>query len=125
MSVGVKSLSIETVVTEEEAKEGLKAALEMEIEKEWGGEGKGEGEEGSDGTQGALGALEFLTQDADPSGTTLIDACNGFNKLIRLTMLRTVQHCWLVEKRFTFNCYSHWAQLLFRQTGEPAVTIVS
>ena len=52
-------MSIETVVTEEEAKEGLKAALEMEIEKEWGGEGKGEGEEGSDGTHRALGALDF------------------------------------------------------------------
>ena len=29
----------------------------------------------------------FLTQEADPSGTMLVDACNGFNKLIRLVML--------------------------------------
>ena len=27
----------------------------------------------------ALEATEFLTQDADPGGTTLVDACNGLN----------------------------------------------
>ena len=47
----------------------------------------GEGMEGGDGTQRALGALEFLTQDTDPSGTTIVDACNGFNNLRRLVML--------------------------------------
>ena len=46
------------------------------------------------GTQRALGALEFLTQDADPSGTTLGDARNGFNDLIRLSMIWTVRHRW-------------------------------
>ena len=29
----------------------------------------------------ALGATEFLMQEADPGGTILIDACNGFNEL--------------------------------------------
>ena len=37
----------------------------------------------------ALGDQEFLTQDAEPSLTTLFDACNGFNKLSRLAMLWT------------------------------------
>ena len=46
-----------------------------------------EGKEGGVGTLRALGALEFLTQDAEPSGTTLVDACNGFNDLIRLEIL--------------------------------------
>ena len=40
----------------------------MQVEEEEGG-----------GTQRALEALEFLIQDAEPSGTTLIDARNGFN----------------------------------------------
>ena len=46
-----------------------------------------EGEEGGRGTQRALEALEFLTQEAEPSGTTLVNARNGFNKLSRLAML--------------------------------------
>ena len=45
------------------------------------------------GTLKELGNIEFLTQDADPSGTTLVNACNWFNKLIRLEMLWTVRHC--------------------------------
>ena len=71
--------------------------LEMEVED------TGEGEEGSEGTQRALGALEFLTQDADPSGTTLVDARNGFNNLSRLEMLWTVRHRWPAGARFAFN----------------------
>ena len=55
----------------------------------------------------------------------LVDACNGFNKLSRLSMLWTVRHRWPVGARFTFNCYRHWAQLLLHQTGEPPVTIMS
>ena len=58
----------------------------MEVEEDRGTDGKDEG----GGTQRALGALEFLTQDAEPSGTTLVDALNGFNKLSRLEMLWTV-----------------------------------
>ena len=67
---------------------------------------KGEDEGG--GTQRALGALEFLTQEADPSGTTLVDARNGFNKLIRLAMLWTVRYRWPAGARFAFNLYRHW-----------------
>ena len=51
------------------------------------GDGGIEGEEGGGGTQRPLEALEFLTQDAEPSGTTLFDARNGFNELSRLAML--------------------------------------
>ena len=80
MAVGLHNLIIETAGTEEKAAEGLGAALEMEF----GGEGEGEGEEGGDGAIWALGALEFLTQDAEPSGTTLVDARNEINKLSRL-----------------------------------------
>ena len=31
-----------------------------------------------------MGALEFLIQNAEPSGITLVDARYGFNKLSRL-----------------------------------------
>ena len=105
---------------EEEGSEGLKAELGMEV-KEDGGR---KGEEGGYGTPRALGALEFLTQDAEPSGTTLIDACNGFNELSRLSMMWNVQHCWPEGERFAFNYYRHWAQLLLLQPGEPPVTIL-
>ena len=87
------NLNIETAGTQEEAEEGLEAALEtqeMEIE----GDGRSKGEEGGGGTQRALEALEFLTQNAEPSGTTLVDARNGFNELSRLAMLWTVRHRW-------------------------------
>ena len=40
----------------------------------------------------ALESTGILPQDADPGGTTLVDACNGFNKLICLVMLWTVIH---------------------------------
>ena len=76
-----------------------------------------EGEEEGGGTLRALGALEFLTQEADPSGNMLVDARNGFNKLIHLAMLWTVQHRWPAGSRFAFNCYKHWAQLLLRLPG--------
>ena len=79
-----------------------------------------EGEEEGGGTQRSLEALESLTQEAEPSVTTLVDACNGFNELSRLEMLWTVQHLWLAGARFAFNCYKYWAQLLLRQTGEVA-----
>ena len=63
-----------------------------------------EGEEGGGGTQRALESLEFLTQEAEPSGTTLVDARNGFNKLSRLAMRWTVWHRWPAGARFAFNC---------------------
>ena len=55
MVAGLESLSIKTTGREEEAAEGLEAALEMETEE--GIEGEGKGEEGSDGTQMALLSL--------------------------------------------------------------------
>ena len=83
-----------------------------------------EGEEGGEGTQRALGSLEFLTQEAEPSGTTLVDARTGFNELSRLAMLWTVQHRWPAEAMFAFNLYRHWAQLVLSQPGGVPVTIL-
>ena len=75
----------------------------METEEEGGN--IAEGVEGGKGTQGALVSLEFLTQDAEPSGKTLVDACNWFNELSCLAMLWTVRHPWPAGARFPFNCY--------------------
>ena len=86
--------------------------------------GEGEGEEEGEGTISTLGSIEFLTQDTEPSGTTLVDARNGFNEMSRLSMLLTVQHLWPAGARFAFNCYRYWAQLLLRQPREPPVTIL-
>ena len=97
----------------------MEAALETEAKE------TGEGEEGDDGTRRALGDLEFLTQDAEPSRTTIVDTCNEFRNLSRLEMLWTVRHRWTAGSRFEFNLYRHWDQLLLRQTGEPPVTILS
>ena len=97
----INNLSIEMAGTEDEVAYGMAVSLEMEVEEDRESEGK----EGGGGTQRALGALEFLTQDADPSGTTLVDARarNGFNELSRLAMMCTVRHRWPVGVRFTFN----------------------
>ena len=120
MVVVLDNLTIETGGTEEEEAEGLEAALGMEVEEDRDSEGEG----GGYGTQRSLGDLDFLTQNADPSGTTLVDARNGFNDLSRLTMLWTGWHRLPAGVRFAFNCYRHWAQLLLRQPGEPPVTIL-
>ena len=40
-------------------------------------------------------------------------------------MLWTVQRRWTDGTRFAFNFYSHCAQLILRQPGEPPVTILS
>ena len=85
----------------------------MEVEEDEGHEG----EDGGGGTQRALEALEFLTQEAEPSGTTLVDSCNGFNERSHLAMLWTVRHHWPAGARFMFNCYKHWTQLLLSQPG--------
>ena len=90
MVAGLDNLTIETTGTQEEAEEGMAAALGMEVEVDRGSEG----EEGGGGTLRALGALEFLTQEAEPRGTTLVDSGNGFNELSRLAMLWTV---WLLQ----------------------------
>ena len=97
------------------------ASQEMEVEEIRGREGSDEGGE----TQRELGSLGFLTQEAEPSGTMLVDACTSFIELIRLAMLWNVQHRWPVGARFYFNCYRHWAQLLLRHPGEPSITILS
>ena len=49
---------------------------------------------------------------------------NGFNELIRLEMMWTVQHIWLVGASFAFNCYKHWEQILLCQPGNPTVTLL-
>ena len=71
----------------------------MEVDEDTGSKGEDEGGE----TQRALGDLEFPTQDSEPSGTTLADAHNGFNKLSRLAMLWTVRHRWPAGVRFALN----------------------
>ena len=121
MVAGLDNLRIETAGMQEEAEEGLEAALGMEVE----AERESEGEEGGGGNQRALVSLEFLTQETEPSGTTLVDAPNGFNELSRLAMLWIVQHRWPAGAIFAFNCYKYWAQLLLRQPGELPVTILS
>ena len=73
----------------------------------------------------ALGDIGFLTQEEDPVGTTLIDACNGFNKLNSLAILWTVQHHWPAGTRLAFNCYNYWLQLLLRHPGEPPFRLMS
>ena len=83
----------------------------MEVEEDRGSK---EEEEGGGGNQRSLGALELLTQEADLSGTTIVDVHNGFNELSRLAMLWTVRHRWPAGAKFAFNCYKHWAQLLLR-----------
>ena len=90
-------LTVEKKGTYEEMAEILVAALDMEVEE------KGEGYEGGDGTQRALESIEFLTQESEPSGTTIVDACNGFNKLSRLAMLWTVRHHWPVGTSYAFD----------------------
>ena len=87
-------------------------------------DGEGEVEEEGVGTPRALVSLEFLTHYSDQSGTTLVNARNGFNELSRLARLWTVRHCCPARVRFVFSCYRHWAQLIIRQPGEPPVTIL-
>ena len=53
---GLNNLTIETAGTEEEAADGLKAALGMEVEEDR----DSEGEEGGEGTQRALVSLELI-----------------------------------------------------------------
>ena len=53
------NLNIETAGTQEEAADGLEAALWMELKEDR----DSKGEKGGDGTQKALGDLELLTQD--------------------------------------------------------------
>ena len=90
-------LTVEIERTEEDSAEILGEVLGMEVKEE------GQGEEWGDWSLRSLEAIEFLTQDAEPSGTTLVDACNGFNELSHLVILWTVQHRWQEGARFAFN----------------------
>ena len=61
---------------------------EGEVTEEEGDDAEAEG--GRLGVGGGLFALEatgILSQDAEPGGITLTDACNGFNELIILDRL--------------------------------------
>ena len=62
-------------------------------------------------------ATGCINQGELPSGTTLVDASNGFNELIHLSILCRVLHRWLAGARFAINCYNHWAQLLLYLPG--------
>ena len=64
-------------------------------------------------------------QYADPNGTTLIDARNGFNEMSLLATMWNVRHRWPARARFAFNFYRHWAQLLLRHPGYPPVISMS
>ena len=55
----------------------------------------------------ALEATGILTQDAEPDGTSLDDARNGFNKLIQMAMLWIMRHRWPAGARFAFNFCRH------------------
>ena len=92
MAARLNNLTIETEGTKDEAAEHLETALGMEVEAEIGSKG----EEGGDGTQRALVALEFFAQDAEPSRTMLVDYHIGFIDLSRLAMLWTV---WPASRR--------------------------
>ena len=61
-------------------------ALGAEVEEDV----RSEGEEGGGGNLRVLESLDFLTQEAEPIGITLVDSHNGFNKLSRLAVLWTV-----------------------------------
>ena len=101
VAVDFDNLNIETVGTEEEAAEIFEAMQEMEVKL-----GRGylvEVDDGVDGTLRSLGAREFLTRNAEPSGTTIVDAHDGFNELSRSEMLWTVRHRGVAGAKFAFN----------------------
>ena len=70
------------------------------------GDRESEGEEEGGRTLRALEALEFLTKEVETSGTMLVDARNGFNKMSQLAMLWTVRYLWQSEARFAFIAIS-------------------
>ena len=70
--------------------------------------GSDEGEGGGGGVLLDLGAIGILIQEADPGGTAIIDGHNGFNDLIRLAIMCTVQNCQTEGAPFVFNCYKHY-----------------
>ena len=91
----------------------------------YGGVGRGRGKGRGWGYSKETESHRVPDQEADPSGITLVDSCNGFNNLSRLAILWTVRHCWPSGAKFASNCYKAWAQLLLRQLGGAPVTIMS
>ena len=79
VAASLNNFRIDTAATEDETEEIFMAEQEMEVEE--GREDLMEEEEEGDGTQRALGALDLLTKDSDPSVTTIVDAHNGFNDM--------------------------------------------
>ena len=67
----------------------------------------------------------FLTQNAEPGHTTLVDTHNGFNELIHLEMIFTVCHCWQAGESFSLNYYKYWVQILLSQPGDTPVIILN
>ena len=51
-------------------------------------------------------------------GFLLIDARNAFNEENRTAILWAVWHEWPGVAQFTFNCYCHWATLVFKDIGD-------
>ena len=51
-------------------------------------------------------------------GFLLIDARNVFNEENRTAMIWAVRHECTSGAQFTFNCYRHWATLVFQDTGD-------
>ena len=102
MVARINNLTIETEGIEEEAAEIFTVVQEMEVEEER--EDLVEGEYKGDGNLRALGALEFLTKDAETTRTMIVDARNGFNDMSRLAMLWTMRHRWPAGERCAFNC---------------------
>ena len=73
------------------------------------------------------GATEYLMQEELPGVTTLVDARNGFNKMIRLVIPCTVIHLWLPGVGgggVAFNGYKHWTQLLLLWLEKAHIVIL-
>ena len=64
-------------------------------------------------------------EPAEPSGTLLVDARNGFNELSRKAMLWTVRRLWPNGALFSFNCYKHSSLLIVREKGGPCHILLS
>ena len=89
------------------------------------GGGEKKGEEGGEDALWVSTAAGWITQEDLPRVTTLVDACNGFNKMSCLAMVWTVRHHWPLGVRFAFNHYKHCAQLLLRRPVEDPITILN
>ena len=82
-------------------------------------------ERGHKKDRGGGATKDFFPQESDTSSTSFIDARNGLNKLIYLTMMWTVRHFWTVGSTSAFKLYKQWAQLLLCQPREPQFMLMS